>query len=151
MTTEPEEEAEEAAPPSSPSPEEEEEAKDEAEAPPPAAVPAPENWGYPAFARNFPRDEALDGLVEAFARGDYLAVRDGVPKLLAREELAEDVKEAALLLRERTEPDRTARVFFYLAAALLVLLTSYWLAHNGPEHRVPPPATPPPAPEIIKN
>lgn len=118
---------------------------------PPTPLPAPviENWGYPAFAREFPRDETLDLLVETYSRGDYLAVREGVTKLLAREELADDVKQAAIMLRERTEPDRTSRVFFYLAAALLVILTTYWLTHNGPDIHKPAAATPPPAPEVI--
>ena len=156
MTSEPEEE-EESAPPSSEKEEGErdEEAKTEEGVPDAgphrSASPALDaDWGFPAFARDFPREKELDSLVQAYARGDYLAVRKGAAMLLAREGLDEDVKQAARVLRERTEPDRTARVFFYLAAALLVLLTTYWLTHNGPDHHISPPATPFPAPEIIK-
>jgi hypothetical protein len=105
------------------------------------------SWGFPAFAREFPREPALDALVAAFAAGDYAAVRAGAPELASTTADA-DVKRAALLLRARIEPDRTARVFFGLAAGLLVFLTVWWVAHDGPEHRAPPP--PPPAIEFVK-
>jgi hypothetical protein len=105
------------------------------------------SWGFPAFAREFPQDPALDALVAAFAAGDYAAVRAGAPELAAATADA-DVKRAALLLRARIEPDRTARVFFGLAAGLLVFLTVWWITHDGPEHRPPPP--PPPAVEFVK-
>ncbi len=107
-------------------------------------------WGFPEFARDFPRDEALDALVARFADGDYLAVREGAPRLAAKEGVPDDVKKAALLLRARVEPDRTARTFFGLAAALLVFLTVWWVTHDGPEHRgtIAPP--PPPAVEFVK-
>jgi hypothetical protein len=87
-----------------------------------------EAWGMPAFARDFPKDPELDALVVAFARGDYRAVRERAPKLAAS---ATDpqVKRAAELLRERIEPDPLARTLFLIAAALLVLLTSYWVLH----------------------
>jgi hypothetical protein len=105
------------------------------------------SWGFPAFARDFPREPALDALVAAFAAGDYATVRAGAPELAATTEYAE-VKRAALLLRARTEPDPTARVFFGLTAGLLVFLTVWWVTHDGPEHRPPPP--PPPAIEFVK-
>ncbi len=115
-----------------------------------AAAIGERGWGFPAFARDFPRDAELDALVAKFADGDYLAVRDGAPRLAAKDGVSDDVKKAALLLRARVEPDRTARTFFGLAAALLVFLTVWWVTHDGPEHRgtIAPP--PPPAVEFVK-
>jgi len=125
---------------------------------PPAAVaaaPAPaasdeRSWGFPAFARDFPRHPELDALVTLFADGNYLAVRKDATRLAAKNDVSDEVKKAALVLRARVEPDRTARTFFALAAALLVFLTVWWVTHDGPEHRgnIPPPAAP--AVEFVK-
>ncbi|MBX3191297.1 MAG: hypothetical protein KF819_30145 [Labilithrix sp.] len=106
------------------------------------------SWGFPAFARDFPRDPRLDALVTAFAGGNYAAVREGAPKLAAE---ADDpaIKRAATLLRARIEPDPSARVFFFLAAALLVFLSAWWIAHDGPEGAAPA-AKEPPKIEIVK-
>lgn len=93
--------------------------------------PAAKPWGYPSFARDFPENESLDALVQAFARGDYATVRAGAPKLAAATEDAE-VKRAAELLRARIEPDPTSRILFALAAALLAFLTVWWVTHDGP-------------------
>lgn len=97
------------------------------------------SWGMPAFAKSFPADPALAALVEAFARGDYRTVRDEAPRLAATTTDA-DVKRAALLLRERIEPDPTARLLFLLAIVLLAFLAIWWVTHDGPEgDGVPPP------------
>ena len=88
-----------------------------------------EAWGMPAFARDFPKDPELDALVVAFARGDYLAVRQRAPKLAASTSDPQ-VKRAAELLRQRIEPDPLARALFVIAAALLIVLTSYWVLHS---------------------
>jgi hypothetical protein len=87
------------------------------------------DWGFPSFARDFPRHPELDALVAAFARGDYRAVRERAPKL-AESTTDEDLKRAALLLRERIEPDPASRVVFAIAAALLVVLTAWWTLHK---------------------
>jgi hypothetical protein len=108
------------------------------------------SWGYPAFARGFPRHAELDSLVEAFANGDYLTVRTRAPKLAASPDVPVEVKRAAELLRARVEPDKTARTFFALAAALLVFLTVWWVTHDGPEHHGPAPAPVPPKVEFVK-
>ena len=126
---------------------------DAAPPPPPAPEPAKaeeRSWGFPSFARDFPRDAELDALVAKYADGDYLAVREGAPRLAAKDDVSDGVKKAALLLRARVEPDRTARTFFALAAALLAFLTLWWATHDGPEHRgtIPPP--PAPAVEFVK-
>ncbi len=90
------------------------------------------SWGFPRFAKDFPRDPELDALVTAYARGDYASVRDGAPKLAASTS-DEAVKRAAHTLRERIEPDPTSKALFLIAAALLVVLTTWWIAHDGPE------------------
>jgi hypothetical protein len=90
------------------------------------------SWDYPAFAREFPRTPDLDELVAAFTRGDFRTVRERAPKLAAST-TNERVKKAAMLLRERIEPDPTAKFLFVFAAALLVFLTCWWVAHDGPE------------------
>jgi hypothetical protein len=102
------------------------------------------SWGYPAFARRFPRDPELDALVTAFTRGDYHAVRERAPKLAASSADA-DVKRAAELLRQRIEPDPTSKILLLLAATLLAFLTVWWVTHDGPEGARPiTPAKPAP-------
>ena len=97
------------------------------------------SWGFPRFAKDFPRHPELDALVAAFTRGDYAAVREGAPKLAAESD-DEDVKRAARTLRERIEPDPTSKTIFLITAALLVFLTAWWVTHDGPEGSAPPPA-----------
>ncbi|MDB4946456.1 MAG: hypothetical protein JWP97_5990 [Labilithrix sp.] len=105
---------------------------------PAGAAPAEADWGWPAFAARFPEHEGLLALTLAFSRGDYRTVRDGTARLIADDTTPKDVAAAARLLRTRTEPDPTARVFFVLAGALLAFLSIYWLTHDGPEHTAPP-------------
>lgn len=105
------------------------------------------DWGFPAFATDFPAHPELDRLVAAFSDGDYATVREGAPKLAASTD-DEEVKAAATLLRSRIEPDPTARIFFGLTAALLVFLSIYWMTHDGKTHENP--KEPPPKVEIVK-
>jgi hypothetical protein len=114
---------------------------------PPAATPpeAPtaesavsRDWGYPAFAKDFPRHPELDELVAAFSRGDFQAVRERAPKLAASSE-DDAVKRAAQTLRERVEPDPTSKLLFLFAAALLAFLTGWWITHDGAEGSSPKP------------
>lgn len=95
----------------------------------------------PPFARDFPEDADLAVLVRAFVAGDYAHVRTEAPKLAARAEDAK-VKEAAALLVKRTEADPLAKGLLGLTLALLVGLTVYWIANDGP-HDAPAPPTPP--------
>jgi hypothetical protein len=103
--------------------------------------------GAPAFAKDFPQSAALDELVAAFARGDYARVRRGARELEARSE-DPAVKAAARTLVERTQADPLAIVLFALTFGLLVALTAYWIAHNGPG---PKPAAKPPPVEHVKS
>jgi hypothetical protein len=89
------------------------------------------SWDFPAFAKDFPRQDELDALVVSFARGDYGTVRKAAPKLAASAE-DEAVKRAAGELYKATQPDPGARLLVIFAAALLVFLTIWWVGHNGP-------------------
>jgi hypothetical protein len=99
-------------------------------------------WGFPSFAKDFPENEELSALVDAFARGDYKTASDG-GIALARKTDDEAVKKAALLLAERTKPDPTSRILFLLTAGLLVFLSLWWMAHDGPPKDAPPAPTAP--------
>ena len=96
------------------------------------------SWGVPRFAMVFPSDPQLDALVQAFARGDYGAVRAGVP---AFDDRPDDIRKAAARLLEGTKPDPTAKLLFVMTAALLAFLMLWWSTHDGP------PESPPPASE----
>jgi hypothetical protein len=105
------------------------------------------SWGYPAFAREFPRHPELDDLVAAFARGDYHTVREGAPKLAASTK-DDRIKRAAETLRARIEPDPTSRILFAFAALLLAFLTFYWVKHSGAEGGLPQQTSPKPAKSV---
>ena len=98
----------------------------------------------PSFARDFPRTDAIDALVRAFACGNYALVRREAPKVIHSDE-AEDVQNAARTLLERTKPDPLAVRLLWIAAALLVALTAYWVV-NG---KGPPPEASHPSRELI--
>lgn len=97
------------------------------------------DWGKPAFAKDFPEDAELGALVDAFGRGDYRTVHDAAPKL-AGSTSDPAVKAAAELLLARTRPDPAAKLLFLLAAVLLVFLSGWWVTHDGPDgdHKPPP-------------
>lgn len=95
-------------------------------------VPEPlgsESWERPAFARGFPRDPALDALVQAFEAGDYGRVRLQAPKL-ANEAEDPAVRKAAAELRRRIDPDPLAYWLLALTATLLAFLTGWFLWHS---------------------
>ncbi len=83
----------------------------------------------PSFARGFPRSPELDGLVDAFARGDYAAVRSRAPAL---ERSTEDpaIREAARTLVERTRADPLAVALLAIAALLLSVLAAWAITHG---------------------
>jgi hypothetical protein len=84
----------------------------------------------PTFAKDFPKDAALDALVAAFDRGDFARVRREAPRL-ALASPSDEVRAAAEELARRTRPDRLSIVFFALTAALLVFLSGYWWWRAG--------------------
>lgn len=84
--------------------------------------------GVPPFAATFPRDAELDALVDAFVRGDYAFVREAAPRLAERTEDGA-IREAALTLRQRIDPDPLGRTLIVVAAALLAFLAWWYLAH----------------------
>lgn len=94
------------------------------------------SWGFPAFAKGFPRHDELDALVVAFARGDFATVRARAPKLAASAD-DEAVKRAAAELRAAIHPDPAAKLLVAFAAALLVFLSVWWVAHDGAEPSSP--------------
>jgi hypothetical protein len=91
----------------------------------------------PAFAKYFPKDEALDAVLLAFINGDYARVREEATRLAAKT-TDDEVKRAALELRSRTNADPMAKVFFLVAFALLFFLTVWWMAHDGSAQGVAP-------------
>jgi len=96
----------------------------------------------PSFARDFPRTAALDAIVDAFARGDYARVRSEAPKL-AESATEDEVRLAARALLERTRPDPTALALLALTAALLLVLSAWWIVHGKPppgSNSISPPA-----------
>ncbi len=98
------------------------------------------SWGFPRFAKDFPRNAELDALVAAFAAGDYATVRARAPKL-ASETNDDAVRQAARMLRERIEPDPTAKTLFLVTAALLAFLSAWWVTHDGPTGGAAPSST----------
>lgn len=95
-----------------------------------SASPAPDS--VPAFARAFPREPTLDGLVLAFEAGDYARVRREAPRL-ARETDRDDVRAAARELVKRLDPDPLAAYLLWAGFLLLGFLAAwYWLhPHAG--------------------
>jgi hypothetical protein len=96
----------------------------------------------PSFARDFPPDEALDSVVEAFARGDYARVREEAQKI-ASSERSDEVRAAARTLVDRTKPDPLAVLLLVLTGVLLCALTAYWIVHGKPPSGPTLPQQPP--------
>ena len=82
----------------------------------------------PAFTRNFPRNEALDALVDAFSRGDFRRVREGAPSLAAHDS-EPAVQAAARELRRRIDPSPVTLYLVALTFGLLVVLYRHYLTH----------------------
>ncbi len=82
------------------------------------------------FAKGFPDDPELGRLVKAFEAGDYRTIRDDAPKLAER---TKDplVREAALDLRRRIDPDPIQLYLIGLTFALLAFLTAWFYLHRN--------------------
>ncbi len=83
----------------------------------------------PRFVLSFPSDPELDRLVAAFERGDFAAVRAGAMPLAERAE-DERVRDAALELRRRIDPDPLIRYLLLASVVLLVVLVLHAYAHK---------------------
>lgn len=92
--------------------------------------PGPARPPRPPFAADFPVDPELDALVAAFERGDFARVREGAPRLVSSA-AEEGVKAAARTLLARTRPDPLATLLLAISALLLVLLSAWWITHDG--------------------
>lgn len=78
----------------------------------------------PAFILRFPAHPELDRLVAAFEAGNFAQVRAQAPKLAQD---AEDpaVRQAALELARRIEPDRNVVILLLLAVAMFLFVASW--------------------------
>jgi hypothetical protein len=85
----------------------------------------------PRFVLSFPSNPELDELVRAFERGNYAHVRREAPALAART-TDEEVREAALELRRRLDPDPLLGYLLGVAVALLVFLSVYFFVTKAP-------------------
>jgi hypothetical protein len=83
----------------------------------------------PRFLLSFPDDPELDRLVLAFERGDFATVRTDAPALAER---AEDprVRDAALELRRRLEPDPLMKYLLLASVVLLMVLVLHAYSHK---------------------
>ena len=82
----------------------------------------------PRFLLGFPPHPELMRLTAAFEAGNYALVRAEAEALAERTD-SRAVKEAALELRRRIEPDPLAKYLLALTAALLLSL-AYWAYHH---------------------
>ena len=82
----------------------------------------------PRFLLGFPKDPDLLRLAAAFEAGNYALVRAEAEALAERAENPA-VRDAALELRRRIEPDPLAKYLLALTAALLVSL-AYFAYHH---------------------
>jgi hypothetical protein len=82
------------------------------------------------FAKGFPDDPELARLVGAFEAGDYRTVRDGAPKLAERTQDPR-VREAALDLRRRIDPDPIQIYLLGVTFALLAFLTAWFYIYKN--------------------
>lgn len=84
----------------------------------------------PEFVLGFPEDPELDRLVAAFEAGNYAKVRAEAERL-ARTTESPTVRDAALELRRRIEPDPLARYLLVISVLLLVFLTVWAYGVSG--------------------
>lgn len=83
----------------------------------------------PRFLLEFPADPQLDRLVAAFERGDFATVRADAPALANGAE-DERVRDAALELRQRIDPDPLVRYVLLASVILLVVLVLHAYSHK---------------------
>jgi hypothetical protein len=78
----------------------------------------------PRFLLAFPQHPELERLIEAFERGNFALIRREAPALAER---ADDpaVRDAALELRRRIDPDPLIKYLFAVSIGLLLFLAAY--------------------------
>jgi hypothetical protein len=82
----------------------------------------------PRFLLAFPDHPDLQRLARAFEAGNYALIRAEAEELAERAE-SRAVRDAALELRRRIEPDPLAKYLLALTAVLLLSL-AYWAYHH---------------------
>jgi hypothetical protein len=78
----------------------------------------------PRFLLDFPDDPELEALIAAFEAGNFARVRREAPEL-AQRSADEAVRQAALELRRRTNPDPLLIVLLLLCLGLFGFLVSW--------------------------
>jgi hypothetical protein len=78
----------------------------------------------PLFLTEFPEDPELSRLVAAFEAGNYALIRGDAERLAERTEDVR-IRDAALELRRRIDPDPLIKYLLGLAVALLLFLVFY--------------------------
>jgi hypothetical protein len=92
----------------------------------------------PTYAKDYPEDEEVLALVDAFEAGNYRRVREGAARIAASEK-PEAVKSAARDLKSRTEASRAQIALLVITAVLVVALSGYEIATHGPSAPHPAP------------
>jgi hypothetical protein len=82
------------------------------------------------FILDFPADPELESLIAAFEEGDYARVRREAPALAARTDNPA-VRNAALELRRRIDPDPLVKYLLGVSIALLVFLVLWVYETHG--------------------
>jgi hypothetical protein len=89
-----------------------------------------EGMERPRFLLDFPDDPELERLIRAFEAGNFALIRREAESL-ARSTSNPEVRDAALELRRRIDPDPLTKYLLAVSLALLVILT-IWAYRAGP-------------------
>jgi hypothetical protein len=84
----------------------------------------------PKFLLGYPEDPALERLIVAFETGNYALIRRDAGAV-AKGAADPAVRDAALELRRRIEPDPLAKYLLLIAALLLVYLVAWAYRQGG--------------------
>ena len=90
----------------------------------------PNGMERPKFLLDFPEDPALERLITAFENGNYGLVRREA-EAVAKSATDPAVRDAALELRRRIEPDPLAKYLLVLAVLLLAYLVVWAYRHGS--------------------
>jgi hypothetical protein len=84
----------------------------------------------PRFLLGFPKHPELEPLIQAFETGNYALVRRDAPALAERTD-DPAVRDAAIELRRRIDPDPIYKYLLGISVLLLAFLTAYaYLGHS---------------------